>query len=360
MLYNTPFEPGGQTGRWYWEEKVIRVDTLWDTLGRAGLETAAVSWPVTAGAPIDRLVPEIWALTGDDRLAPMRAGTTPGLWEELEREATGRLSRRNFSADYMTRDDTTGAAAAYILETYQPSLLALHLIASDHFQHQAGSNAPVAKRAVAAADRAIGALRDAAERSNILDRTAFIVTGDHGFVDVHTVVAPNVWLQKAGLHGTGADRGEWKATFHTAGGGALLRLRDDSDADTVAAVRGVLEQLPERIRRLFRVVDRAELDAIGADPDAPLALAAALGVSFSADGAGEDVRAGSGGTHGYFPTDFPEIYTGFVGWGAGFKSGVTVHEMALEDIAGLIAKLLGVEHPSPDGSPPWGVLDPGE
>ena len=356
IFYNQPFEDGGQTGRWYWEEKAILVDTLWDSLRKHGLETAAVSWPVTVGAPIDRVVPEVWALEGDDRFAPMREGTTAGLWQELEQEATGRLGRRNFSADYNTRDDTTGAAAAYILESHKPSLISLHLIASDHFQHEAGRDSPVAKRAIGAADRAIGAVRDAAERAGILEDTAFIVTGDHGFVNVQTAVAPNVWLARAGLHGTEDDRGEWRASFHTAGGGALLRLRDPGDDGAVADVRRVLADLPTPTRRLFRVVDRTELDAIGADPNAPLALSAALGVSFSASAQGDAVRPGRGGTHGYFPSDFPEIYTGFVGWGAGFQSGLVVHEMGLEDIAGLIGRLLGVEHKSLDGSPPWGVL----
>lgn len=30
IYYNTPFEPEGQTGNWYWEESLIKVATLWD------------------------------------------------------------------------------------------------------------------------------------------------------------------------------------------------------------------------------------------------------------------------------------------------------------------------------------------
>ena len=30
IYYNSPFEPGGQTGRWYWEESLIQSETLWD------------------------------------------------------------------------------------------------------------------------------------------------------------------------------------------------------------------------------------------------------------------------------------------------------------------------------------------
>ena len=357
VYYNRPFEPAGQTGHWYWHESAIQVPTLWDAVRAAGRETAAISWPVTVGAPIDLLVPEVYSLDPNvDRLLPMREGSTPGLWQELEREATGRLNLRNYSSNYITRDDTTGAVAAYVLETYRPALVALHLISTDRFQHEQGRESDVARRAVAGADRAIGAIRDAAERAGILERTAFVITGDHGFVDLHTQVMPNVWLTEAGLHGTEPDRGEWRATFHPNGGAAFLRLRDPGDDATTAAARGILADLPQAVRRLFRVVERDELDAIGADPNAPFAVAGTLGVSFGADASGDAVRPADGGAHGFFPTDFPEILTGFVGWGAGFEAGRTVHRMGLTDIADLIALLLDVDFESPDGAPPLGVL----
>lgn len=355
--YNRPFEPEGQTGEWYWFESSIQVDTLWDAVRAAGKTTAAVSWPVTVGAPIDRFLPEVYSLDPDsDRLLPMIEGATPGLWQELEREATGRLSLRNFSGAQMTRDDTTGAAAAYLLETDKPALLALHLISTDRFQHEQGRESDVARRAVGAADRAIGAIRDAAERAGVLERTAFVVTGDHGFVDLHTQIMPNVWLAKAGLHGSEPDRGEWRATFHPAGGAAFLHLRDADDRDAEAAARKLLHDLPAPTRRLFRIVEREQLDLAGAAPDALFALAGTLGVSFGADATGDALRPTSGGAHGFFPTDFPEILTGFVGWGAGFNKGRTVHRMGLTDIADVIAMLLDVEFDSPDGAPPLGVL----
>ena len=355
--YNRPFEPGGQTGEWYWFEASIQVDTLWDAVRAAGRTTAAISWPVTVGAPIDRFVPEVYSLDPDsDRLLPMIEGATPGLWQELEQNATGRLSLRNFSGAQITRDDTTGAAAAYLFETDKPALLALHLVSTDRFQHEQGRESDVARRAVAGADRAIGAIRDAAERAGVLERTAFVITGDHGFVDLHTQLMPNVWLAEAGLHGTEPDRGEWRATFHPGGGAAFLHLRDAADEEAAAAVRGILAGLPRSVQKLFRVVERDELDLIGAAPNAPFALAGTLGVSFGSDATGDALRPTSGGAHGFFPTDFPEILTGFVGWGAGFEAGRTVHRMGLEDIAELIALLLDVDFESPDGAPPLGVL----
>ncbi len=312
VYYNRPFEPEGQTGEWYWFESSIQVDTLWDAVRAAGKQTAAISWPVTVGAPIDRFVPETYSLDpNSDRLAPMREGTSPGLWQELEREATGRLNLRNYSAAYITRDDTTGVMAAYVLETHRPALLALHLITTDSAQHAHGRESDRIRRAVGAADRAIG---------------------------------------------TEADRGEWRATFHPSGGSTFLHLRDAADEEALKAVRAILADLPQPIGRLFRIVERDELDEIGASPSVPFALAGALGVSFGSDASGEAIRPTDGGAHGHFPTDFPEILTGFVGWGAGFEAGRTVHRMGLTDIADLVAMLLGVDFESPDGAPPLGVL----
>ena len=46
-------EWGKNTGDWFWFSKAIKVPTLWDEARKAQLTTAAVSWPVTAGAAID-------------------------------------------------------------------------------------------------------------------------------------------------------------------------------------------------------------------------------------------------------------------------------------------------------------------
>lgn len=359
VYYNLPFEEGGQTGRWYWEARWIRVPTLWDALARAGRETASITWPVTVGASITRYVPEIWPLEqGADPLAAMRAEARPhGLFEELEREATGRLDAGTFTSDYLTRDDRAGAMAAYLLERYRPTLLLLHLLGADHFQHAEGRDGPMVRRAVAAVDRAVGQVVEAAQRAGILERTAFVIAGDHGFVDIHTRVAPNVWLVAAGLMENRRDRGNWRAAFHSHGGTASLHLRSPGDTATLQRVRRTLADLPPAVRRFFRVLERPELDRLGADPSIPLMLAAVPGVVFGNASAPPAVSAAQGGTHGYLP-EFPEIYTGFVAWGSGVRAGAVAPQIGLEDVAPFVAELLGIEFQAPDGVAPLGLLAP--
>ncbi len=350
VFYNSPFESGGQTGRWYWETAAIRVPTLWDAVRAAGLRSANLGWPVSVGAPVDWNLPEVWSIEeGVESLDVMRGlSRPPGLWQEIEREATGRLKPTNFEIDHLTRDDRAGDIAAYLLETYRPNLLTVHLIETDHFQHEEGRSGDLVRRAVAAADRAISQMVEAAERAGILDRTAFIVTGDHGHVERQVQLRPNVWLADAGLMDRAPDRGAWRATFHTAGAAAFLHLASPANEDAAAAARAAVEAQAAGVRRLFRILDRAELDELGAAPEARFALAARPGASFGASAEGPALRPASGATHGHL-FEFPEIYTGFVGWGAGLRRGRGIHEIGLEDIAPLVADLLALEFDSASG-----------
>ena len=355
VYYNTPFEPAGPTGRWTWEASAIRVPTLWTAARGAGLTTAAVSWPVAVGAPIDWNVPEIWPLEKDGSIvAELRRHTTPpGLVEELERNAVGALRDDLWKLGEMSRDDRVGEMAAYLLETKKPSLLLVHLLSIDHFEHEHGREHPLVRRAVAAADRALARMIEATYRAGIHERTAFVVTGDHGFSDTHSQLAPNVWLVAAGLREAKRDKGNWRAHFHVSSASAFLILRDPADADALRRVREVLASQPPGVRRLFRVVERDELDRLGAAPEAALALAYAPGVGGSSAYEGEAVRAGQGGDHGYLP-DERGLQTGLVAWGTGVRAGAVVPRMSSADVAPLVARLLGIPFAAPDG-----VLLPG-
>jgi predicted AlkP superfamily pyrophosphatase or phosphodiesterase len=303
------------------------------------------------GAPVDYNIPEVWSLEeGYGGTDPLRWNDTPdGFIEEIESNATGPFTDDNLSADYLTRDLRTAAAVAYTLETYRPTLTTVHILGVDHFAHEDGRDSPRVRQAVAAADAAVHEMVDGATRAGIRDSTAFVVVGDHGFVDIHTALAPNVWLVEAGLRAASDDRGDWRAAFHSGVASAFLYLRDPDDDATLRQVRRILESRPRAERRLFRIIERDELAAIGAAPDAALALAFVPGVAYSSAYSGDALRTAGGGTHGFYP-DFEQIETGFVASGAGVRGGVIVPEMGLEDIAPAIAHLLGVPFPAPDGT----------
>ncbi len=111
IFYNAPVEPQGSSGQWNWYVKDIKAPTLWNAVRTANLKSAAVLWPVTVGADIDYNIPEIWSTEKDnDRVAPMKANTTPaGLWEEVEKNATGKLQYNDLNGEYLRFDENMAA-----------------------------------------------------------------------------------------------------------------------------------------------------------------------------------------------------------------------------------------------------------
>lgn len=350
IYYNTPPEPLGVTGRWYWEYDSVKVPSIWTAAKDAGMSTACVMWPVTVNAPITYRIPEYWFLPkGGKSEGPSgmsKEASPAGLYEEIQENVGGKM------ANQFTSDVNNARMTAYLLMKYKPGFTAVHLADVDHYEHEQGRDGDKVRAAVASADQAIKTILDAVEKAGISENTTVIVTGDHGFVDIHTQLNPNVLLAKAGLQDN-ANKANWKAFFHSSGGSTFLHLKDKNDKQSLAKVRAVLNAMPEGQQKLFRIVERAELDKVGADPTVALALAPIQGVTFGGSADGEVMRAVKGGTHGYFP-DFKEIETGFVAFGKGIQKNVVVRQMGLEDIAPLVAHLLKINLPSADG-----VLYPG-
>lgn len=358
IYYNVIFEPGEPPGRWYWDYSAIKAPTLWDAVMKAGMTTAGVSWPVTVGAPINWNVPETngWPNRSPrGRLDSSRKRSTPtGLFEELEQHATGQLLPEDFDADYLSFDETLARMSGYIIRKYKPNFMAIHLFCLDHFEHEQGRDGDKVRQVVSSADRAVKTILESVNKAGIQDSTAIIILGDHGFCDIHTSLNPNVWLNENGFKtSVQNNKDDWKALFHTSGASAFLHLKNKNDNESLQKVRSILDKLPASTKKLFRVVERAELDLIGADPDVPLALTPVKGITFGGADKAPAIRPASGGTHGYFP-DFYEIQTGFIGYGAGFKQGAVIPVMGLQDVAPIVAKLLGIEFNAPDG-----VLYPG-
>lgn len=356
ILYNTMPEPGAEGGQWYTESNMVKSETIWAAAKKAGLKTASVSWPVTLHAPIDYNIPEIWNKenASDRRGATAEFATPKGLFEEAVENATGKMEINDYNLSSPSMDQNLARIAGYIIRKYKPNLLTIHLPCTDGAQHAEGRESELLRRTISGADNAIGILIDALTKAGIKDSTAIIVSGDHGFVDTHSSFAPNVWLAKKGLTGTG--KGDWKAWFIPTGGAALLRLKNPNDKATLQQVRQMLEELPDGYKKQFRIIEKPELEKSGCDPEAVLALAAVQGITFNSAATGEEFRPGKGGTHGYYP-DFSEIQTGFVASGAGIKKGGVIPVMSLTDVAPTIAYLLGIEMKSATGTVYPGMME---
>lgn len=346
IYYNSVFEPTGPTGKVYWNNSSIKVPTLWAAATARGLKVASLLWPVSADAPVLYDIPDIGSLGDSVREVYSKPA---GFTRELRENVFGGAAKINYG-----KDENTGRIAAYVIKKDKPALMTIHLFSVDHFQHEQGRSGPLVRAAVADADSAVGIIVAALKDAGIWDKTVIIVTGDHGFLTITETVNPNVWLAGAGLI-TDLKKDEWKAQFYSAGGSAYLYLKDKNDKETLGKVMRLLDTLPEAEKNFVRIIDRPELDRIGANPEVALALSGLSGASFGNEAAGPAVKPAHGGTHGYFP-DFREIQTGFVAHGPGIRQGGMITVMNLKDIAPTVAELLGIPFPSADGKVPEGLL----
>ena len=256
IYYNSAFDKQRTSDEWYWYFDSIKTPTLWEAVQKSGMKSASVNWPVTAGAPIDYNVPVV-KKKGITQLEATTPYCTPAnLMEEIQREATGRLSNMDFSiqGDYLVQDQTMARIAAYLIRTYKPNFLTVHLSCVDHFEHKEGRDGKMVRRSVSGADREIRTIIESIERAGIMDNTTVIITGDHGHVDIHTSIIPNVWLINAGLL-TDIKTDNWKAQFKTSGGSAFLHLKDPNDQATLKKVHELLGRLPKKERNLFHIVE---------------------------------------------------------------------------------------------------------
>jgi predicted AlkP superfamily pyrophosphatase or phosphodiesterase len=344
IYYNALKDSTG--GQWYWEESYIKTPMLWDAVKSSGLTSAAVMWPVTAGAPIDYNFPVRRPNKGEggDQLNVTRPLVTPpGLLDEIEKANHTQFTKADFSHERM--DKTIAMMTNHILSRHKPHLMAVHFLSMDHAGHAFGRRGAHIQESLTLVDSLVGAIVSVIDKAGMKEHTAIIITGDHGMVERTTGLAPNVWLARNGLHG----KNNSAAKFHPAGGSAFLYLKDTHDEGTLRKVNAILTNLPASEKKLFRVVSRHELDEMGANPEPALALAFSKGVVFHDAVDGAPVRSvKAGGTHGYFP-DFPEIMTGFIATGAGINHGVRIREIGVQDIAPLVARLLAMDFHSPDG-----------
>ena len=330
-------DPTEKARPWCWFAPVLKAPTLWDVARASGRRTAALSWPVSAGAAIDHNIPEIWnpavADPHKDFETPARHAT-PGLFAEVARVLMPIMG----TAD---PDHLRGEAALYLWNHYQPDLLMVHFVWYDSLAHTFGPASPEALAALESADRAIGKLRDAISSD---PATTLVVLSDHGFVPVEKEAAPLVAFAEHGLFARGADGSLTLRRLGavSAGGSLAVYWLEQPSADDRRRLATALDSLRES-GAVKEIVDRQKLEAMGADPDAELMIEAAPGFEFSdrLEGLVVSDTPKDRGTHGYFPS-----HTGmeamFIAVGREIAPGRNLGRISLKQIAPTLAQVMGL------------------
>ncbi len=341
IAFNVRFDPAETRLRWYADATDLRATPIWDWARAARLSTAALSWPSTVGAPIDALVPEQDYYGRTEPLDLLLRSSTPGLFERV-----GVRPRADMFKDVTKWDGFLTETAAAIIRRDRPRLLLLHLIETDYRQHRDGPDGGAVKAALGRIDAHIGTVLQALRDAGIAERTAVIVTGDHGFARFSALVFPNAVLARAGLRPCPGTENAWRATVHVAGAAAALFVNPPGDVEAIGEADAALRaEAPGR----YTIVTREQLDRLGAMPNAAaLALEAAPGYGMSG-ACDRGVTAPSrGGTHGFLPSR-PDMATGFIAAGDGVRGGGALARIRLIDIAPTAARLLGVTPPPVEG-----------
>ncbi|HTS16863.1 MAG TPA: ectonucleotide pyrophosphatase/phosphodiesterase [Verrucomicrobiae bacterium] len=354
---NEVFDPLAAEPRWFWYASDMQVPAIWDAAHAAGLTVGAVSWPVSAGSKsIDWEFPEF--TTRPSGFEKFRQYTTPGLLPEIEAVAGSITNAGEMGTGKW--DNLIAATAIDIIQRHRPNLLLVHFIESDHAQHIAGRSNPNLPDILHTIDGHIHDIIEATKKAGMYDRTTFIVLGDHGFADIHRMIAPNVLLAQAGLITLdGKKVTDWKAFTQHTGGSAAVYIRDPKDTATLQKVHALLEEheLDASSNRLYRIVEKPELVALGGPRDAAFYLEGELGVMFSGVATGNFFRPATlQGNHGYLPTK-QGLQTGLIASGRGIKPGVVITGTRLVDVAPTIAELLGLDLKETDGHPIRQILE---
>ena len=178
MLTGVPPSVHGIQKNQVWDYSSIKVKTLWDEVAAARRTTAAITWPVTVGAPVTWNLPEYFEKRqgGSMDLAAIAKKATPGLIDEI--------SKRYPSFPQQWVDDRTRTLATiYLIREKHPDFLALHLVDLDSEEHDTRPFSVASKAILEYTDELIGQILNAMPKEAV-----FALVSDHGFVSVEKTV----------------------------------------------------------------------------------------------------------------------------------------------------------------------------
>lgn len=356
VLANEIFEPPtvARSGKWYWDYPAINVPTLIDAAKAKGWTTAAVSWPVCVGAPVDVNFPEIWQ-PGNYDLAFQEIAKhckppdlIPGV---LTKYTLGRGQDRDVSLTNVAR---------YIVEEFKPRLMLVHLVELDSMQHKHGPDTPEARAEAERSDAHVGEILASYEAAGLLKNTVVAIVSDHGFLPTRKSFHVNVVLTQAGLIKPGKDEKgpaeDWEAVGWNAGGSCSIMLKNPDDAAVLERVRKALAPHTGKPDSPIRIIfEREQINEMGSNPEAALMLDAGPNWTFGSGRSGPvetDSTLGDHplrGMHGQMPGP-PELAAAFVASQPDASQRVIILNMRMIDVAPTLATALGLELPTAEGS----------
>lgn len=348
---NTHFDPdrvtewiGGESQDWIMDAKRYQVPCLWEEARKLGLRTAALRWPMTFGAQIDFLIPEVF---------PVFPRDPQSVWQMIadssHPEFLAEVFRRRdaiSSSSHGDLDDATIEAALMVLGQDLADLILIHLTELDHDLHEFGLSSPACEESRKRTDARLTRILDEVD----LSRDCVLVAGDHGFTDID---------RRINLNGLLADHGfitaregrimDWTAIAQNNCAQAPVYLRNPGHDP--GREKDLLQLLWEHAPGHYQVLENEALRELRAFPHALCAIdllpGFGLGSRLSASPLVEELPEPRG-EHGYLPS-YASMKTGCIWAGPRISPGTQMGHARLIDIAPTIADVLGFRLPKADG-----------
>lgn len=335
--------------QWADKSRMVFAPTLYDLAHAAGLTTAESDWvAITNPGTVNWSFAEL----PKPEDAVVKEMITAGVATE---EEIGWMQMGPNRKGVPFLDSMWTRAAIHMFETHQPNLLLYHTLNTDYIHHMYGPRSGPGFTALEYADRLVGDLIAAVDRSGLREKTTIVVATDHGFKKVTKFVQPNVLLKEAGLvRGFGPTVSSCDAYVMTQGGMAFAYVTNPTRR---AELIPKLKELFATTEGIAQVIDGEEGPTLGMPKPSEnagmgdLILYAADGYAFRKEMTGDKVVVPAenyAGTHGYLSTD-PELDGIFIASGAGIRKGLVLDRVRNLDVAPTLAKIMGLTFPEIDG-----------
>ncbi len=318
---NTAYYLDRETGRVVDEERTLQAETVAEALVEEGKTIASIQWYIIQGRGVDSGVPD-------------RLYVEPG----------GLFAARVDAAVELLEGRPVDSGGRSVAVQNPPDFLAVYGSDLDDLGHAEGPDGPNTAPLLAEMDRGLGRLVQATKDVGIYERTAFIVTGDHGMTgwaedltqEVLDAAADAGYVPKVVTPGNAPEPATEVAVL--TGPVRIANLFLLGGAGTSRGKRRIKEALKE-VPHVARVLDGPVLEELRAGRkmgDLVVEAEEPWGFIPPRKAGGE-----KGGAHG----STEEIAVPLLLSGAGFRRSAAPREPQLVDVAPTICALLGVRPP---------------
>lgn len=353
---NIVFDPTGEhLGAWNWFISK-KVETLWEMAKKNGFMSASAAFPTSVGAPGDYIAPEFWWDGSELDSDMINAVSRPqGLIYEMEKD----IGRYAGGLDLSNAGDVQRFKAAkwimdhklQVKETGKPFFMSAYFASFDESAHQNGVYSAEAKESLRRIDGMIAELYEAALSAS--DHNLIIcVVSDHGSLDNHYNISPNVKFVENGLIqlDENGKTASWQAYSQRAGGTCEIRLHDHQDAEAAKKLEQVIAELAaDPASGIEEALSGEEARARGGFPEADYVLVSKKGYEIRDNVTGPycTEKLTQKAQHGY-SEKYPEMSASFMIAGENIPRG-DVGRIHLIDIAPTLAACMGFVMPHAEG-----------